>query len=120
MSISEDLRILGEEIHSIANSKGFYERGGPSPIEVMALIHSEVSECVEILRKKDSDVTHTWFSTPSARGLPGKPEGIPIELADILLRVLDFAWHHKIDLGSAVWLKMEYNRTRPYKHGKAL
>jgi NTP pyrophosphatase (non-canonical NTP hydrolase) len=46
-----------------------------------------------------------------------KPEGIPSELADIVIRVGDTAYECDIDLGEEILLKMAYNATRPYKHG---
>lgn len=50
-----------------------------------------------------------------------KPCGIPIELADIVIRVAHFAKKHNIDLVEAIQIKADYNRTRPHRHGgKAL
>lgn len=46
-----------------------------------------------------------------------KPCGIPIELADIVIRVADFAKKHGIDLVEAIQIKADYNRTRPHRHG---
>lgn len=48
---------------------------------------------------------------------PRKPVGVPSELADIIVRVLDFSGEHGIDIERAVLEKMAYNRTRPHKHG---
>jgi NTP pyrophosphatase (non-canonical NTP hydrolase) len=50
--------------------------------------------------------------------LTSKPDGIPIELADVLIRLLDTAETLGIDLGQAVRVKAAYNRGRPYRHGK--
>ena len=47
----------------------------------------------------------------------GKPEGIPIELADVIIRVLDYCGYAGIDIDAAISQKHEYNRTRPYRHG---
>ena len=46
-----------------------------------------------------------------------KPEGFPIELADILIRVFDLAEAWDIDLEAALQEKMAYNETRAYRHG---
>lgn len=46
-----------------------------------------------------------------------KPEGIPSELADIVIRVGDASEEYGIDLGQEVLLKQSYNATRPHKHG---
>lgn len=50
-------------------------------------------------------------------GNNGKPEGIPIELADVIIRVLDYCGYAGIDIDAAISQKHEYNRTRPYRHG---
>jgi len=49
--------------------------------------------------------------------LSNKPEGIPSELADIVIRVCDMCGWYGIDLEAAIKEKMEYNKNRPYKHG---
>lgn len=46
-----------------------------------------------------------------------KPEGIPIELADILIRIADTCGARGINLTEALRLKMAYNKTRPTRHG---
>jgi NTP pyrophosphatase (non-canonical NTP hydrolase) len=46
-----------------------------------------------------------------------KPEGLPIELADAVIRILDYCEYAGIDLGVAIRQKMAYNELRPYRHG---
>lgn len=57
---------------------------------------------------------------------PRKPEGPLSELADVIIRALDLGYeehdessrHGDIDLIDMIFLKLAYNATRPYKHGK--
>jgi NTP pyrophosphatase (non-canonical NTP hydrolase) len=44
-------------------------------------------------------------------------EGFPVELADVIIRVLDLCGKFGIDLRAAVAMKMAYNESRPYRHG---
>lgn len=53
-------------------------------------------------------------------GLIAKPEGLPSELADTLIRILDACAAWGIDIEEAVQRKIAYNRTRQIKHGRAL
>lgn len=47
-----------------------------------------------------------------------EPEKEAEEVADILIRVLEFARERNIDIDKAVRDKMEINKNRPFKHGK--
>jgi NTP pyrophosphatase (non-canonical NTP hydrolase) len=48
----------------------------------------------------------------------GKPEGLPSELADIVIRVMDVCGGLGIDLDEEIRLKMSHNRRRPAMHNK--
>jgi len=49
-----------------------------------------------------------------------KPEGLPIEIADVVIRILDFCEANDIDLELALNLKLAYNETRAFRHGGKL
>jgi hypothetical protein len=52
-----------------------------------------------------------------------KPEGWAVELVDALIRILDTLHggdlDHPVDIDHILELKMKYNESRPYKHGKS-
>ena len=100
---------VAKQIHENAVAHGWWdeERGFP---EVLALIHSEVSEALEEYR-------NGRLPTEVYAGNNGKPEGIPIELAAVIIRGLDYCGYAGIDIDAAISQKHEYNRTRPYRHG---
>lgn len=68
--------------------------------EMLALVHSEISEALEGHRKNQND-TH----------LPER-KMIEVELADALIRICDLAGYLKLDLGGAYREKLIYNETR--------
>ena len=47
----------------------------------------------------------------------GKPEGFPVELADAVIRIADLFGFLGVDMAGIIRLKMQYNATRPYRHG---
>ena len=69
--------------------------------ELLALVHSEVSECLEGERKDLMD-TH----------LPHRKMA-EVELADILIRVFDYAGAFGYDLDGSVAEKRAFNKQRP-------
>ena len=90
-------------------------------------MHSELSEALEEWRKPSQSVDMVYCDVPSGARIPwgdqgdelplAKPEGFPVELADCLIRILDTCAALNIDISEAVELKMQYNKTRPFRHG---
>ena len=174
-----NLADLQREAHAIAKEHGWWDEER-SFGDLIALVHSELSEALEEYRGK-----HIWADWRQLQTYPnGRPRGVASELADVVIRVADMAeWHridledlvgqvrdnyslsgsfgtniaeahyrlaiawdeyqiggrwphhlgsvtayifrmaahYAIDLDAAIEAKMEYNRTRPYRHGgKAL
>ena len=45
------------------------------------------------------------------------PEGVAVEMADCIIRILDWAGHNDVDMDAIIREKHEYNKSRPYRHG---
>ena len=167
-----DLRTLQKEAHAIARDHGWWDEER-SFGDLIALVHSELSEALEAYRLNPNSVGPIYWHNV---GTKRPPFGVAIELADVVIRVAGMAewyeWklpqrlllafdpnesfgehivsahemlsgvrgsettdvlsdfveyiramaaHYSIDLDAAIEAKMEYNRTRSYRHGgKAL
>lgn len=111
--MAKTLRMRQNEIYENAVEKGWWD--GVSPEEKVKLIpekillvHAELSEAVEEFRNGTID---TYI------GAGGKPEGLWVEMADAVIRILDLAGAFGVDLEHVIEVKHEYNKTRSHRHG---
>jgi NTP pyrophosphatase (non-canonical NTP hydrolase) len=74
----------------------------------IALMHSELSEMLEGIRKPGPDSHCPQFTQEE------------IELADVFIRGADYAEARGLRLAEAILAKMHFNASRPHKHGKAI
>lgn len=148
MSNPVSLQDLVHRAHQNSVNKGFWDgqwdnkndKVLPSAVvkvipEKLCLIHSEVSEALEDYRAKNmttepcADQYGKHYGETLHRSGPGdlacpecghlfKPVGFPSELADIFIRLADLCGALGINLEQEVLVKMAYNETRSYKHGK--
>lgn len=100
-------------IHAYAVEKGWWlPEKARSFGDHCALFASEVSEAYAEFR--DGHAITEVYENPDK---PGKWEGVPVELADVVIRILDFCEASGIDLQHYMLMKHQYNLTRPYRHG---
>ena len=98
---------LAEELHKVAVEKGFWDQGVDDIFvsKQLMMIVSEVVEVLEAVRKDKGE------------------EEITKEFADIIIRTLDLyagmvdSGYTRLSLDQALREKVEFNKTRPEKHG---
>lgn len=98
--------------HLNSDHKGFWAEDRGKPFEDVALkkfclIHGEISEAQEGVR----------HSNPSSEHIP-EFSAVEEELADAIIRIMDFSEEFKFRTAEAVLAKMKFNAQRPFMHGK--
>ena len=104
---------VASAMYAIAASKGFHDGderfGVPRDFGAWcANLHGEVSELWEAYRRNH------------LQGQCDKPIDLTCadeELADIVIRAMDTAAALGVNLGRAIQVKDEYNKSRPFRHG---
>lgn len=98
---------IQKEIHKTAVEKGFWE-GERNDGEAIALMHQELSEALDGLR--DGNPVSEKIGAPFTQ--------VEEEMADLVIRVMDFCAGRGHHLPEAILAKMAYNLGREYKHGR--
>ena len=144
LKVKPGLNALASMINATAAAHGFWDEERNFG-EMIALMHSELSEALEehregreshyykalngykhwtpVYQKPASHGDPRWYfagtTTPVPAGSRLKPEGVAVELADCLIRILDTMQSLDVDIEEIVREKMRYNDGRSHKHGKA-
>lgn len=127
MILVTSINALAGQINRWANAKGFWtvpqeitdimNKMSANPkvkawidnamkAQKLALITTETSEHVEAVRKPDVPSELPGFTSEEE------------ELADQIIRCLDYGAQYKLRIGETILAKMAKNEGRPYKHGK--
>ena len=143
VSIARGFEVASRAIYLNNVEKGWWEDPSRNFGELMALIHSEVSEALEAYRDGDdiNDIAYEYpdlyevvndsgetvkivgaqeeatLQTEDGEIVLGKPVGVASELADVIIRILDVAEGLNIPVTQALIEKHQYNQTRSYRHG---
>ena len=106
---------LQEIAHDMASRKGWWNGFNDFADDIkqeilgnkINLMHCELSEATEAMR----------IGNPDSKKIPAF-SSVEEELADEVIRIMDFAGKNDLRIAEAIVAKIIYNASRPYKHGK--
>ena len=105
MSFVKKFNEVAKAVHDNAVAKGWWE-GDRNEGELIALVHSELSEALEGLR----------HGNPPSDHIPAF-NAVEEEFADVVIRLMDHSEAMGYQLAEAIEAKMAFNATRSHRHG---
>ena len=103
-----NFKSIQNETYKVAQSKGWYV-GDTEDSELLLGLHAEVAEVAEAIR----------HNNPPSDKMPAY-SSVEEELADVIIRVMNFAQHKDLNVPGAILAKIEFNKTRNYRHGNKM
>lgn len=121
----DEVRRLQDEL---THAKRYHLPGEPLPESVtiaqsnlrnyyvteLSLIITEAAEAIDELRS-GRGMNETYYNADK----PTKPEGVPSEMVDIVIRVLDLSAKANVAFSEMFFEKRDYNATRGRLHGRS-
>ena len=104
-------------VYKTAVEHGWWENGERNMGELIALMHSELSEALECWRNNEPMLWYKHDDPEICAKGEEKPLGLASEFADVIIRIFDACEHMNIPITQALIEKAAYNETRPYRHG---
>jgi len=131
---------FAEDVNDLAREKGWWD----SPREPGTILMLMVSELAEAMEEDRNEMPPVYFKNrPRSSGErstgittlansvvdgkthpdlidwyeANKPEGVAVELADCVIRIMDYFAHKGWNLENILKLKHNYNKTRSHRHG---
>lgn len=143
--MAESLKLLQQQIGEGNRDRGFHAEGDELRANAasgheydtamlrnyymvkVGLIITEAAEGLEDLRS-GRPVNENYYTDSDGNEAPrlsvnaklNKPEGVPSEIADIVIRCFDFADEAGFSLINMILEKLDYNDTRSRLHGKTV
>ena len=93
-------------VHQNAVSHGFLSEPINDAAEIAGMM-VELGEALQALRN----------GNPESPNIPGFSSATE-EIADLIMRAMSYAEERGFEVAGAIVAKHEFNKTRPYKHGK--
>lgn len=114
------IKDLVKEAHENAINKGFWDAERKPP-ELLMLVVSELSEALEADRVDEYasiDQYNNSTSDDITRYRAYISDSFEDEIADCFIRLADLCAGLEVDIEKHIKIKMNYNKSREYLHGK--
>lgn len=103
---TDEYNKLAADVYQTAKDHGWHDKE-VSDERCLLLMVTEIAEATEALRNPEMPADHH---------IPAYSE-LEAELADVVIRIMNYGALRNLDVAGAIEAKAQYNKNRPYKHG---